>query len=111
MVGTQIKKLRLMKGYSINELSERAGVSKSYLSYIERGIQKNPSLQILSKLAHTLDTNLEQLLDKNDAASSHTLDEEWMELLGSAIKEGVTKEDFRYCLEFLKFKRITDDLK
>jgi len=110
MVGIRIKKLRLMKGYSINELSERAGVSKSYLSYIERGIQKNPSLQILSKLASTLDTNLEQLLHQNDALFSNAaLDDEWIELLETAVKEGITKEEFSYCLEFLKFKRMNDD--
>lgn len=111
MVGNRIKKLRLMKGYSINELSERAGISKSYLSYIERGIQKNPSLQILSKLAHTLDTNLEHLLNQHDAPSSDALDDEWMELLETAIKEGITKEEFSYWLEFLKFKRRNDDSK
>ncbi|WP_445489879.1 helix-turn-helix domain-containing protein [Niallia sp. 03133] len=106
MVGTRIKSLRLKRGYSINELSERAGVSKSYLSYIERGIQKNPSLQILSKLAKTLDTNLEELLETEDANVSEIVDEEWIKLLEDAIREGVTKEEFSYCLDFLKFKKM-----
>ncbi|MGP7818285.1 helix-turn-helix domain-containing protein [Niallia sp. 01092] len=109
MVGARIKSLRLKKGYSINELSERAGVSKSYLSYIERGIQKNPSLQILSKLAKTLDTNLDELLETEDAIVSETVDEEWLKLLENAIKEGVTKEEFSYCLDFIRFKKRTND--
>ncbi|MDQ0858415.1 transcriptional regulator with XRE-family HTH domain [Bacillus sp. V2I10] len=42
MIGERIKYLRQQKGYSLAEL---AGVFKSYLSYIERDIQKNPSMQ------------------------------------------------------------------
>ena len=44
MIGERIKQLRLEKGYSITELAEVSGVSKSYLSYIERNLQTNPSL-------------------------------------------------------------------
>lgn len=47
IVGEKIKRLRIRKKYSITELSEKANVSKSYLSYIERGIQENPSVQVL----------------------------------------------------------------
>ncbi|MFT8319860.1 MAG: helix-turn-helix domain-containing protein [Bacillus sp. (in: firmicutes)] len=109
MVGARIKLLRTQRGYSINELSELAGVSKSYLSYIERGIQKNPSLKILSKLAKTLDTNLEELFDTEDSLPSETIDEEWMKLLEEVIKEGITIEEFSYCLEFIKFKKMIND--
>lgn len=108
MVGTALKRLRLEKGYSINELSDRAGVSKSYLSYIERGIQKNPSLQVLSKLASTLDTHVEELLETNPT-STDNLDSEWVNLVEEAIKEGITKDEFSCYLEFIKFKKSTAD--
>lgn len=104
LVGAKIKTLRIKKGFSINELSNKSGVSKSYLSYIERGIQKNPSLQVLAKLAHTLETNVEELLDNNYAAVDG-IDEDWMSLVEEAIEEGITKEDFAGILEYVKFKK------
>lgn len=58
LVGERIRKLRIQKNFSITELSSKADVSKSYLRYIERGIQENPSLQVLSRLAKTLEVTL-----------------------------------------------------
>ena len=99
LVGAKIKKLRLKRGFSINELSDKSGVSKSYLSYIERGIQKNPSLQVLTKLAYTLDTNVEELLDNHNSAI------DGISLVEEAIEDGITKEDFAGILEYVKFKK------
>ncbi|MDF1510369.1 helix-turn-helix domain-containing protein [Robertmurraya sp. DFI.2.37] len=101
MVGERIKELRKKKGYSISELAKYAGVSKSYLSYIERNVQKNPSLQFLAKLAKTLDTTIEYLLGQD----SEELDEEWIDLIKKAIDNGVDKAEFQKYLEFVKFKR------
>lgn len=103
MVGERIKRLREQKGYSISELAKIAGVSKSYLSYIERDVQRNPSLQFLSKIAITLDTSIEHLLGEETV--EETLDEEWLELIKKAIEDGVSKEEFRKYLDFMKFKR------
>lgn len=107
MVGEKIKSLRTRKKYSITELSEKAKVSKSYLSYIERGIQKNPSLQVLTRLAKTLDTTVEYLtgheiqVNKSDIP----IDQEWLLLVDEAIKNGISKEDFSFYLDFVKFKK------
>jgi XRE family transcriptional regulator of biofilm formation len=101
MVGERIKELRKKKGYSISELAKYAGVSKSYLSYIERNVQKNPSLQFLAKLAKTLDTTIEYLLGQD----SEELDEEWIDLIKKAIDNGVDKAEFQKYLEFVKFKK------
>lgn len=103
MVGDKIKNLREEKGYTINELSQYSTVSKSYISSIERGIQKNPSIEILKKIALTLDTSLESILspDKNKAQ----LGEEWIEPLNKAISQGLTKEEFIDFLSFVQFKR------
>ncbi|QED46786.1 helix-turn-helix domain-containing protein [Cytobacillus dafuensis] len=109
MVGMRIKRLRIEKGYSINELSEKSGISKSYLSYIERGIQQNPSLQVLSRLANTLETNVEDLLDnkkKEDTIELQNIDDAWIQLVHEAIQNGITKEDFAYYLDFIKFKKL-----
>jgi len=108
-VGEKIKNLRVQKNYSITELSNKAQVSKSYLSYIERGIQENPSLQVLSRLAKTLDVSLEELtgepFKEREQASLPPIDPEWLEMINEAIQNGVSKEEFGFFIDFMKFKQ------
>ncbi|MEH7384942.1 helix-turn-helix domain-containing protein [Bacillus sp. JJ1521] len=107
MIGERIKSLRRKKRYSITELAKRAGVSKSYLSYIERDVQKNPSLQFLTKIAETLDTSIEYLLgevDGNPNKRDELFDKEWSTLLQKAIDDGLSKEDFREFQNFVRFR-------
>lgn len=61
-IGEKVRTLRVGKGLSVNEFAKQSGVSKSYISNIERGVQKNPSLIIMGKLAKTLGVSLEELL-------------------------------------------------
>ncbi len=107
MVGERLRELRQEKGYSISELAELAGVSKSYLSYIERDVQKNPSLQFLKKIALTLEIEVEDLLGSSPAAdhSKFVFDEEWSRLLHKAIEEGMSKNDFIEFRDYLKFRK------
>ncbi|TYS66929.1 helix-turn-helix domain-containing protein [Sutcliffiella horikoshii] len=108
MLGERLKRLRKKKGYSLSELSELAGVSKSYLSYLERNIQTNPSLQFLNKIAVTLETDLEFLLvgeSESDKPDVQVLDEEWKRLVQRAISEGMSKEDFIHFKEYMEFQK------
>ncbi len=108
MVGERLRELRLRKGYSISELAELAGVSKSYLSYIERDVQKNPSLQFLTKIALTLGVEVEDLLGSSPSenfTSELVLDDEWSHLLNKAIEEGMSKKDFKEFRDYLKFRK------
>ena len=43
MIGKNIAEIRKKRGYTLSELAELANISKSYLSNIERNINKNPS--------------------------------------------------------------------
>lgn len=104
MIGKRIQELRKEKGISLSELAERAEIAKSYLSSIERDLQKNPSIQFLEKVSAALDVPVNQLL--NPAPDTpETLDEEWMQLVREAMECDVTKEEFRDFLEFNKWKR------
>ncbi|ALC90197.1 transcriptional regulator [Bacillus sp. FJAT-18017] len=106
MLGSRIKELRELRGYSISELAKLADVSKSYLSQIERGMQTNPSLQVLNKVAITLGTTIEYLLC-NEGKAPQTeveLDKEWKELILTAIKEGMRKEDFMEYCKYTKYE-------
>lgn len=103
MIGQRIKKLREKKGYSISELANLADVSKSYLSYIERNVQNNPSLQFLTKVAEPLDTTIEYLLGNREYDAK--LDMEWRMLIQNGIEEGMSKEDFLHFKDFVRFQR------
>lgn len=105
MIGQQIKKIRLEKGISLSELAESAGVAKSYLSSIERNIQKNPSIQFLEKVSTVLHVPVEVLLHGEAAEmDERELDAAWLELVKEAMNSGVSKEEFKQFLEFNKWK-------
>ena len=57
MNGELIRNTRLEKRLSLSELAQHANVSKTYLSSLERNIQKNPSLDIVNKIADVLEIN------------------------------------------------------
>ncbi|OLO38824.1 hypothetical protein BTR23_11225 [Alkalihalophilus pseudofirmus] len=72
MNGGNIRELRKKKGMSLDRLSELSGISKSYLSYIERGLQTNPSLAVLEKMAQALGIELVYLIEvMNDREDKH----------------------------------------
>ncbi|WP_416825515.1 helix-turn-helix domain-containing protein [Ectobacillus polymachus] len=105
MIGERIKRLRLQRGISLTELSERAGVAKSYISSIERNLQHNPSIQFLEKIAGVLHVQVDSLLhDKTIGQSELDFDSEWMQLVKDAMQSGVSKEQFKEFLEFNKWR-------
>lgn len=58
----QMKNLRLGLGWSQEELAERMGTDRTYISDLERSL-RNPSLKILARLASTLGTTIGDLCD------------------------------------------------
>lgn len=112
MIGERIKSLREQKGYSITKLADLAGVSKSYLSYIERNVQNNPSLQVLAKIAFHLDTNIEFLLGEELAPKvwvDEVLDEEWHTIIRDAVDEGMSKGDFRALKDLVRSNKWREE--
>ncbi|RFU69348.1 helix-turn-helix domain-containing protein [Peribacillus saganii] len=98
MIGDRIKKRRLEKNMSISQLANKTGIVKSYLSSLERSLQKNPSIQILEKISHVLEIPLDSLLhDKasDSRSSSGSIDDEWLCLVREATNSGITKEQFQ----------------
>ncbi|MDM5187577.1 helix-turn-helix domain-containing protein [Bacillus sp. DX4.1] len=104
MIGERIKRLRLQRGISLTELAEKAGVAKSYISSIERNLQKNPSIQFLEKIANVLQIPVDILLH-DETTPENQLDSEWTTLVKEAMNSGVSKEQFREFLEFTKWKK------
>jgi XRE family transcriptional regulator, master regulator for biofilm formation len=106
MIGKRIQRLRIEKGLTLSELAENAGVSKSYLSTIERDVQKNPSVQFLEKIASVLNVKIDTFLFEDHCTEA--LDPEWQELVREAMRSGVSKEQFSEFLEFNKWRAKKD---
>ncbi len=102
MIGDRVKNLRLEKKMSLSELAEQAGVAKSYLSSLERNLQRNPSIQFLEKIASVLNVPVDYLIHEH--IDSDTLDSDWMKLVKEAMNSGISKEQFREFLEFNKWR-------
>ncbi|MCQ6559002.1 helix-turn-helix domain-containing protein [Paenibacillus mendelii] len=102
-IGERIKRIRLSKGKSLSELAESAEVAKSYLSNVERGIQSNPSIQFIEKIAATLNITPNALLFEE--TEQQELDSEWAQLVLDAMASGISKNQFKEFLEFQKWKK------
>jgi transcriptional regulator with XRE-family HTH domain len=59
---TVIKKLREDQGLTQASLAKKAGVTEAYVSMIEAGARKNPSLPVLKKLARALGVPVTELI-------------------------------------------------
>ncbi len=110
MIGDYIKNLRQKKGLSLTELAEKAGVSKSYLSTIERNLQQNPSIQFLDKVSQVLGTSVESLIQQGSNKKTNTndeviLDKDWISLVKEAMSSNIDKNEFKEFLEFQKWKK------
>ena len=55
-----VGEVRYAKRISLRTLAERADIARSYLQRIEAG-EASPSLEVMVRLAHALDSALEEL--------------------------------------------------
>jgi len=69
---TNVLRILDERGITKNELSERSGVSISFLSDLTSG-KANPSLKVMEAIANALETPLPLLLESTDL-DRHTLD-------------------------------------
>ena len=61
-MGARLRALREEQGYSLTALAEAAGVSKGYLSDLERGAAGNPTVDVVRKIASGLGVSVLRLL-------------------------------------------------
>ncbi|MED1205203.1 helix-turn-helix domain-containing protein [Heyndrickxia acidicola] len=110
MIGKNIYEIRKRKKLSLSSLAERAGISKSYLSNIERNVHQNPSIQVLNKIAKILEVDLVTLVgnDVNSRPKKEDIpDNEWMEIVNKMKETGIEKEqieEYKTLIEFIKWK-------
>jgi transcriptional regulator with XRE-family HTH domain len=63
--GEALRKLRRKKGYTMQQLAERAGMSKRMIGHYETHV-KRPSLEKINKIAEALETSVEELMGNSD---------------------------------------------
>jgi transcriptional regulator with XRE-family HTH domain len=61
-VGRKLQELRKARGWSQEEFAEKAGLHRTYISGLERGI-RNPTVTVLEKIASSLETTIGSLCD------------------------------------------------
>lgn len=107
MIGNNISSIRKQRGFTLSELSERTGISKSYLSNIERNLKQNPSIHVMEKIAAVLKVDLKMLLKiANDTDIKQHPDKEWLDFISDLKNSGIEKErihEYKIVIEFMKW--------
>ncbi|MBC5638000.1 helix-turn-helix transcriptional regulator [Ornithinibacillus sp. BX22] len=107
MIGENLKKVREIRGLSLSELAEKAGISKSYLSNMERNLNENPSIQVLDKISKALQVDIQTLVGVKTSGNVE-LDIEWMDFIDELRELRIEKEkikELRPIIEFLKWRQ------
>ncbi len=61
-IGSNFKKLRAQKGYSLERVARLADLSLNTVVRLESGVNKNPTIKTLTKIAHALEVSVDDLL-------------------------------------------------
>lgn len=81
-LATRLQQLRLKKGQSLQEVADAISVSKTHVWEIEKGRSKNPSVDLIEKLADHYDVTVASLVGEDLQAG----DEELMRMFRQAGK-------------------------
>lgn len=59
----KIHTLRTERNMSQAQLAVMAGVTQGYISHLEVGVKKNPSIKVLMRIAQALEVAVDELLE------------------------------------------------
>ncbi|GGH81669.1 XRE family transcriptional regulator of biofilm formation [Pullulanibacillus pueri] len=107
MIGRNIQEVRKERGFTLSEVADQAHISKSYLSNIERNVNKNPSIQVLKKIALALDVDLRVILN-GIKQQPQPLEKEWLDFIYDLKTSGIDKDqvkDYRTLIEFIQWQK------
>lgn len=106
MIGNTIYKLRKQRGLTLSELAERAKISKSYLSNIERSLNSNPSIQVIEKISNVLQVDISILINSEEVTS--LVEDEWIQFINELKDAGIKIADIRsnsMLMEYIKWRQ------
>lgn len=58
MYQNRMKQIRKEKGITLTDLANKTGISIGYLSHLENGTRKNPSIEIMDKISKALNESV-----------------------------------------------------
>lgn len=61
MQKNSLKSIRKEKGMTLKEVADIAGVSAGYICHLEKGSRKNPSREVMEKVAHALNRSISEI--------------------------------------------------
>jgi len=61
-ISENLKKLRRKKGYSLEKVARLADLSLNTIVKIENGVNKNPTIKTLTKIAKALEVGVDDLI-------------------------------------------------
>jgi len=61
-ISDNLKKLRVKRGYSLEKVARLANLSLNTIVKIENGVNKNPTIETLSKIAKALEVGVNDLI-------------------------------------------------
>ncbi len=104
--GRYLAKLRTSKGMTLRDVEAKSGnkVSNAYLSQLEHGKVKNPSVAILHSLSSVYEVSCESLI-KETLESSSEKGQEWLNAIQTYAISGLSKNEEKEMLEYLAIIR------
>jgi len=63
-IASNLKKIRAKKGYSLEKVARLADLSLNTIVKIENGVNQNPTIDTLSKIAKALEIKVDDLIQK-----------------------------------------------
>lgn len=61
-IADNLKKLRVKKGYSLEKVARLADLSLNTIAKIENGVNTNPTIETLTKIANALEVGVDDLI-------------------------------------------------
>lgn len=61
-IADNLKKLRDKKSYSLEKVARLADLSLNTIVKVENGVNKNPTIETLTKIAKALDVSIEDII-------------------------------------------------
>lgn len=94
--GEKLKYLRESRGYGVNQLALKSGVSASQISRFESGERKDPTLETVKKLASALGISI-SYFENNENINEKSL------TVAAHIDENVTEDEMNDIINYIDF--------
>ena len=88
VLGQRIRHFRTQRGYTLEELGERVGVTASQLSLVENG-KREAKVSLLNSLSDALDVGLQDLLDSAPPSPRAALEHQWSQAVSEPLYQSL----------------------